>query len=48
MLVSLGHPITEYRIRVLEKYFERMAELKAASDDSNSSSDNQTGNDQAA
>ncbi|MFL5815507.1 MAG: M48 family metallopeptidase [Bdellovibrionia bacterium] len=30
MLISLGHPVTEFRIRVLEKYFERTAELKAA------------------
>lgn len=29
-LVSLGHPLTEYRIKVLEKYFEHQAELKAA------------------
>jgi Zn-dependent protease with chaperone function len=30
MLISLGHPLTEYRIRVLEKYFEHTAKLKAA------------------
>jgi Zn-dependent protease with chaperone function len=28
MLVSLGHPGTEHRIRVLERYFERQAQLK--------------------
>lgn len=39
MLVSLGHPLTEYRIKVLEKYFEHRAALQAASDSSKSDSD---------
>jgi Zn-dependent protease with chaperone function len=30
MIVSLGHPGTEYRIRVLEKYFERRAQMSAS------------------
>jgi len=29
MLISLGHPATEYRIRILEKYFERREEQRA-------------------
>jgi Zn-dependent protease with chaperone function len=34
MLISLGHPATEFRIRVLENYFKRTAEIEAASEQS--------------